>query len=161
DLDSSLAAYRSAFEARRSFHLEFRKKRADGVYRWVLGSGAPCFEPDGEFAGFVGSCTDITELKRSRDEDPARQELESAGRLAGGIAHDFNNLLGGVLAQADLALKELDTGVQPSEQLTNIRAVAIRGAGIVRQLMIYAGQENAVSEQVDISDLIDDMKELL
>jgi CheY-like chemotaxis protein len=45
--------------------------------------------------------------------------------------------------------------------LNHIRAVAIRGAGIVRQLMIYAGQETAVSEPIDISWLIDDMMELL
>ena len=83
------------------------------------------------------------------------------GTLAGGIAHDFNNLLGGVLAQADIALAELSAGVLPEEELNNIRGVAIRGAGIVRQLMIYAGQESVISEPVDLSRLIDDMRDLL
>ena len=161
DKNPSFAAYASAFDARRSFQIEYRLGRADAQYRWVLDTGIPRFGPGGAFAGYVGSGTDITDLKRAQEEDLARQKLESVGRLAGGIAHDFNNLLGGVLAQADLALEELDDGGCPREELKSIRAVAIRGAGIVRQLMIYAGQENAVPELVDASRVVEDMVELL
>jgi PAS domain S-box-containing protein len=161
DLANCLTAYSEAFDARRGFQLEYRKRRADGEYRWVLGSGVPRFEANGEFAGYLGSCTDITDLKRSRDEVAARQRLENVGRLANGIAHDFNNLLGGVLVQAELACEELDAGTPPYEQLNSICAVAIRGAGIVRQLMIYAGQESDISEPVDVSCLVDDTLELL
>src|SRR4029077_18500972 len=85
DLDYCFNTYSSAFDGRRSFHVEHRLRRADGVYRWVLGSGAPRFAPEGEFAGYVGNCIDITDLKRSQEEDVARQKLESVGRLAGGI----------------------------------------------------------------------------
>ena len=161
DLEFCFNTYASAFDERRAFQVEHRLRRADGEYRWVLGSGVPRFAPDGEFTGYVGNCTDITDLKRSQVESLARQKLESVGRLASGIAHDFNNLLGGVLAQADLAIAELADGAPPHEQLNNIRTVAIRGAGIVRQLMIYAGQETTVSEAVDVSRLIDDMMGLL
>ena len=161
DLEYCFNTYASAFDERRAFQLEHRLRRADGEYRWVLGSGVPRFGPDGEFTGYIGNCTDITDLKRSQEEDVARQKLESVGRLAGGIAHDFNNLLGGVLAQADLALSELADGSPPDEPLNRIRTVAIRGAGIVRQLMIYAGHEDAVSEPVDLSSLIGEMMELL
>jgi PAS domain S-box-containing protein len=161
DLERRLATYQAAVDERRPVQLEYRKRRADGEYRWVLGSGVPRLGPDGRFMGYVGTLVDITDLKRSRDEDIARQKLESVGRLAAGIAHDFNNLLGGVLAQADLALAELSADANPREELNNIRSVALRGAGIVRQLMIYAGQESATPEPVDISCLIDDMRELL
>src|SRR5262249_38068546 len=107
DFDYCIAAYGAAFDARQPFHLEYRKRRADGEYRWVLRSGFPRFGDNGDFAGFVGNCNDITDLKRSRDENVERQKLETVGRLAGGVAHEFNNLLGGVLAQADLAGHEL------------------------------------------------------
>jgi len=161
DIQSCRRAYSSAFDGRRSFQVEHRLRRADGEYRWVLCGGVPRFAPDGEFAGYVGNCTDITELKRSRDEDIARQKLESVGRLASGVAHDFNNLLGAVLAQADVALADIAAGDSPGAPLSHIRAVAIRGAGIVRQLMIYSGQDNAVAEPVDVSFLVEDMMELL
>jgi PAS domain S-box-containing protein len=161
DREYCVNTYDADFDARRPVQIEHRMRRADGEYRWVLSTGVPRFGPDGEFSGYIGNTTDITNLKRSQEEDVARQKLESVGQLANGIAHDFNNLLGGVLAQADLAITELAKGSRPEEQLNNIRAVATRGAGIVRQLMIYAGQESTVSEPVDVSHLIDDLRELL
>jgi PAS domain S-box-containing protein len=73
-------------EARRSIEVEYRKRRTDGEYRWVLGSGEPRFAPDGQFIGYTGTCIDITDLKHLRDQDAARQKLENVGSLAGGIA---------------------------------------------------------------------------
>jgi len=90
-----------------------------------------------------------------------RQKLESVGALAAGIAHDFNNLLGSILADTELAMSDLAAGAQPVEEIHNIRTVAIRAAEIVRQLMIYAGQEKAQSEPVDVSWLVQEMLELL
>jgi PAS domain S-box-containing protein len=90
-----------------------------------------------------------------------RQKLESLGVLAGGIAHDFNNLLGSILAETDVALADLAAGSSPAEEIYKIKAVAIRASEIVRQLMIYAGQERAQLEPVDISRLVEEMLELL
>ena len=73
----------------------------------MLDSGVPRFAPDGAFDGYIGSCIDITDLKRTQEEALARQKLESLGVLAGGIAHDFNNLLGGILAEAELVESDL------------------------------------------------------
>lgn len=84
--------------------------------------------PGGAFVDYIGSCVDITDLKRAQEEHLAKQKLESVGTLASGIAHDFNNLLGGILAHSELALAELSNGSRPVEELQNIRAVAIRGA---------------------------------
>ncbi len=55
--------------------MEYRLRRADGEYRWVLDSGAPRFEGDGTFVGYIGSCTDITDWKG------ARQALSALGGL--------------------------------------------------------------------------------
>jgi PAS domain S-box-containing protein len=160
DLDCCLDLWNRAFDTRRDFQLEYRKLRADGEFRWVFGTAIARYV-DGEFAGFVGTCTDITDLKRNRDENVARQKLEGLGRLVGGIAHDFNNFLGGILVQSELALEELAGGESPTGELTNIRNVAIRGSAVVRQLMIYAGQERASPELLDLSFVIDDMLPLL
>ena len=161
DLGRCMEIYSSSFYERRSFQMEYRMRRADGEYRWLLDNGVPRFERGGAFLGYIGSCVDITDLKRAQEENLAKQKLESVGTLASGIAHDFNNLLGGVLAHSELALAELSSGSRPMEELQNIRAVAIRGAEIVRQLMIYAGQESEVLELVDISATVKDMLELL
>jgi len=65
------------------------------------------------------------------------------------------------LAQADLALAESVYDAAPNEGLKHSREVAVRGSEIVRQLMIYAGTENAVVGLVDLSKIVDDMLSLL
>jgi PAS domain S-box-containing protein len=84
DRDRCYTNYSSAFEAHRTFQTECRLRRADGEYRWVLATGNPRFESSGAFAGYVGSCTDITDVKRTQEEALARQKLESLGVLADG-----------------------------------------------------------------------------
>jgi two-component system cell cycle sensor histidine kinase/response regulator CckA len=127
----------------------------------VLDNGVPHFEHGGAFVGYIGSCIDISDVKATQEKDFAKQKLETVGALAGGIAHDFNNLLGGILAHSEVALTELASGLSPTEDLQKIRAGAIRGAEIVRQLMIYAGQEAEVVELVDVAAIVEDMLELL
>jgi PAS domain S-box-containing protein len=161
DLDRCFASYSAAFDARRNFDIEYRLRRADGEYRWVLCSGIPRFEPGGVFAGYIGSDIDLTEVRRTREEAFERQKLESLGVLTGGIAHDFNNLLGSILAEAELAGTELAAGSSPGEEIQRIKAIAIRASEIVRELMIYSGQDKAHLEPVDISRLVDEMLQLL
>ena len=62
DFNASVALYQEAFEARQAFTLPYRLRRQDGTYRWFLDKGAPYYR-QGEFAGYFGSCTDITDQK--------------------------------------------------------------------------------------------------
>jgi diguanylate cyclase (GGDEF)-like protein/PAS domain S-box-containing protein len=67
DAKRTKITYENAFQARKSFEAEFRLRRYDGVYRRVLNSGRPFFDLEGKFAGFVGTCLDITEQKEVED----------------------------------------------------------------------------------------------
>ena len=60
--------YALAVEARESFTIEYRLRRSDGEYRWMLETGVPRWLPDETFAGFVGSCVDITERKEAEQD---------------------------------------------------------------------------------------------
>jgi PAS domain S-box-containing protein len=161
DAERCFSSYCEAFDARRNFHIEYRLRRADGEYRSVLCSGVPSFAHEGVFAGYIGSDMDITDLKRAQVEAVERQKLESLGALTSGIAHDFNNLLGSVLAEAELAELEVSTGSSPVVQIHRIKAVAVRAAEIVRELMIYSGQDQTDFGSVDLSQLVEEMLELL
>ena len=161
DLARCMSTYWSAFDARQAFQIEYRLQREDGEYRWVLNNGIPRIDAEGIFSGYIGSCVDITDLKSKQVQDLARRKLETVGTLAEGIVHDFNNLLGGILANTELALTGLAHGLKPVEELYRIRDAALRGAEIVRQLMVFAGRENEVFEAVNISGLVEDMVELL
>jgi len=161
DLKCCLSAYAAAFDARRSYQREYRLRRADGEYRWVLGSGVPRMSEGGVFTGFVGSCIDITDAKRTQEQVFHAQKLESLGVLAGGVAHDFNNLLGAILIDAESVLLDLAPGSPGRREAEHIRIVAHRASIIVRQLMAYAGKDTTVFDAVDVGRLITDVLDLL
>src|SRR3712207_1756569 len=58
DLDRCLSTYVEAFDARREFSMDYRLRRHDGEYRWVLDNGRPFYRAGNEFAGYFGSCID-------------------------------------------------------------------------------------------------------
>jgi PAS domain S-box-containing protein len=160
DLERCFRSYSSSFDARKSFHIEYRLRRADGEYRWVLDSGVPSFAPGSVFDGYIGSCIDLTDVKRAHEEMLATQKLESLGMLTAGIAHDFNNFLGSILAQTEVAETEIAAGSLPEDEVQSIKVVAMRAAEVVREMMIYAGQDKANLESVDVSQLAEEMLQL-
>jgi PAS domain S-box-containing protein len=64
DLERTLDTYLSAVRLRQPFTMEYRLRRADGEYRWVLSNGVPRHSTEGRFEGYIGSCIDITEQKQ-------------------------------------------------------------------------------------------------
>ena len=64
DLEQYLDLRINAIKARKNFSLEYRLRRRDGEYRWILEKGVPRFTPNGELLGYIGSCIDITQRKQ-------------------------------------------------------------------------------------------------
>ncbi len=57
--------YSKAYEQKTALTMEYRYKRFDGEYRWLLDTGVPRFTPDGSFLGYIGSSLDITERRQA------------------------------------------------------------------------------------------------
>jgi PAS domain-containing protein len=68
DFDRALDTYHAAFDARRSYEMEFRLQRDDGAWRWLLERGTPHHGPNGEFVGYIGTCIDITEHRETVEQ---------------------------------------------------------------------------------------------
>lgn len=84
DLPRCLEVLDAAFARHQPFTLEYRLRRHDGEYRWVLDSGIPLLAPDGSLTGYVGSSVDITERRRAEALLRRKErELTEAQRLAG------------------------------------------------------------------------------
>ncbi len=66
DFQGCLNTYVTSFDARLPFKMEYRLRRYDGEYRWILDNGVPRFADDGTFLGYIGSCIDITERKQTQ-----------------------------------------------------------------------------------------------
>jgi PAS domain S-box-containing protein len=82
DFQRCLDTYVSAFDARREFSMEYRLRRHDGEYRWLVDNGVPRFDELGTFLGYIGSCIDISDRKLATD---ALQESEEKLRLSEGL----------------------------------------------------------------------------
>src|SRR5262245_26671085 len=74
ELAGFVSVYTEAQAARRAFQTDYRLRRRDGEWRWVLETAMPRFTPAGEFEGFIGSVIDISERRRA--EDAVRESEE-------------------------------------------------------------------------------------
>jgi PAS domain S-box-containing protein len=81
-----LAAYRTARQSKRLFEAEYRLRRHDGEYRWVMERGTPIMDPRGELRGYLGFRHDTTER---REIDSVRREIEEQVRLLGLATRDW------------------------------------------------------------------------
>src|SRR5947207_1353335 len=79
DLQSCLKIYTEAFDARHPFVMQYRLRRHDGEHRWLSDQGVPRYDANRTFAGYIGSCVDVTELI---NKDAALRESEERMRLA-------------------------------------------------------------------------------
>jgi PAS domain S-box-containing protein len=163
DVHSDLALAARLFKREIPFYrIQKRYLKKTGEMIWANLTASAIIGPEGELSHGMKMVEDITEAKRAHDEAIARQKLESVGTLASGIAHDFNNLLGGIMADAELGATEVAAGSSAFESIHRIRTAAQRGAEIVRELMIFSGQENeGPMEPVDLPLLVEEMLELL
>jgi PAS domain S-box-containing protein len=76
DVRECLRIYTEAFAERRTFEMEYRLRRADGVFRWIFDRGGPYYDASGRFAGYIGSCIDVTEAVEGREQLRAIREAE-------------------------------------------------------------------------------------
>ncbi len=88
DLERCLHVYRNAIEKQERFTMEYRLRRSDGQYRWVLDHAIPRIALDGRFTGHVGSCIDVTDLNAAQQIIAESTALRSAafGSLYGHVA---------------------------------------------------------------------------
>jgi two-component system sensor kinase FixL len=168
DLDHCLQVYGTAFDARETFRMEYRLRRKDGEYRWVLDSGTPRFDAGGEFVGYIGSCLDIGEQKQA-ELDHQLQSLELArvgrlavmGELAASLAHEVNNPLGAMVTNASAGQRLLSHGKLHTEELRELLADIVadgqRAREVVQGIRNMVRKTEASYSAVDIKDVIRDL----
>jgi PAS domain S-box-containing protein len=131
-------------------------------------SRLPFRDAQGEIDGLLVITRDVTAQKRAEVEKQEfsrrlqeGQKLESLGVLAGGVAHDFNNLLTTILGNASLARMELPPSSPAQDCLRQIETTSIRAADLCKQMLAYSGKGRFVVRRVDLSQLVEQMAELL
>jgi PAS domain S-box-containing protein len=150
DLQYCLTTYESAFDARRGFRMEYRLRRFDGQYRWIVDSGAPRFSSDGLFSGFIGSCIDIND---SKDAEQAVRRL--TGRLINAqederrrIARELHDDINQSLALLAIEIERVAATIPPSFHgpVESVRQLSKRACEISKHVQ-------AISHQLHSSQL--------
>ncbi|GAA4452645.1 hypothetical protein GCM10023189_16360 [Nibrella saemangeumensis] len=94
DRESYLTIYHSSLQDRKAFSAEYRLKRHDGSYHWILENARPMFFPDGTFNGYIGTSADVTLQKEMNAELDRRvqqrtQELDEANKTLEHTNHEL------------------------------------------------------------------------
>jgi two-component system cell cycle sensor histidine kinase/response regulator CckA len=154
DRQRCLHGYQGSAETGDDARLEYRLRRGDGQYRWMLDACGPQRAPDGRVVRYVGTATDVTEQVESRallDKVHAAQRVESLGLLAGGVAHDFNNMLTGIMGNVELALEDIEPDHPVRPCLEDVALAARTAAEMISHLLTFAGRRRVRHQAVDLN----------
>jgi PAS domain S-box-containing protein len=151
---AALSQIRTAIAQQTPFQTEFRMRRHDGLYRWLLDMGAPRFGRDGAFAGVVGVATDVTDRRELEQRLGRAERAQAIGQLAGGIAHDFNNLLTGIIGHVAMLQEEPGLSALAREDLAQIQRSADRAASLTRQLLAFSRRQVLAPRVLDLNQLV-------
>jgi two-component system sensor kinase FixL len=172
DLERCLEVYGNSFDAWQPFTMEYRLRRNDGEYRWLLDSGTPRFADDGTFLGYIGSCIDLTERKQAELEHQLEHmELARVGRvavmgeLAASLAHEVNNPIGAIVTNASAGQRLIAAGKIQTKELNDLLADIVadgrRAGEIVQGIRNMVRKGKARRSLVRINDTIDDLLRII
>jgi PAS domain S-box-containing protein len=175
DVQGCFDCFLPAFEARKPFRMEYRLRRADGEYRWVIESGIPRYTGAGDFAGYIGSNIDITDLKRAEEERERLRQLEGdlahinrvsmMGELAASLAHEIKQPIAAAVTNANTCMRWLRRDepdlAEACEAASRIIQDTTRAADILDRVRSLYRRETPRREQVDVNEMIREMIVLL
>ena len=170
------------------YETEFRVRRHDGVYRTFMVRAEPVHDEEGRITRWVGSNTDIEDLRRQsaelarfnetledqvaertaalmKAEEALRQsqKMEAVGQLTGGIAHDFTNLLAGISGSLELITNRIAQGRYGDVErfTTAAQGAAKRAASLTHRLLAFSRRQTLDPRPTDPNRLIRGMEDLI
>jgi two-component system, cell cycle sensor histidine kinase and response regulator CckA len=132
-----------------------------GRRRQVMISGAPVITPGQQLETFVGTFTDITDLKRTEEALRQSQKMDAVGQLASGVAHDFNNLITAIFGYTSLARRTLSPSHPATKALDRVDAAARQAAGVTRGLLTFSRESSSEKRPIQLGKAMHDAVQLL
>ncbi len=132
DLPRCLRTYTDSFDRKEPFRMQYRLRRYDGEYRWILDNGVPRFTEGRQFTGYIGSCIDVTDRKVAEETlaDLERRLLDAQEEERSRIARELHDDINQRLAIMGWELQSWDQSVEENESSTFIATVIERLAKI-------------------------------
>jgi len=175
DVQGCFDGFLPAFHARIPFRMKYRLRRADGEYRWVIESGIPRYTGAGEFAGYIGSNIDITDLKHAEEERERLHRLEAdlahisrvsmMGELTASLAHEIKQPIAAALVNAQACARWLRRDTPDLEEACQCASRMVkdvtRADEIIERVRSLYRRGTSEREQIDLNEVIREMIVLL
>jgi PAS domain S-box-containing protein len=149
DLQRCVDTYTQAFDCREEFRMEYRLRRHDKEYRWILDIGVPRFDQEGSFVGYIGSCVDLTDRKLAETAlaSVSRRMIEAQEQERTRIARELHDDVGQRLALFSTNLAQLH------QKPTSLAEIHSRTAELRNQISDIANDVQALSHRLHSSKL--------
>lgn len=160
-------------QARRQFRdFSYWITNSAGERRCLNVSGSPCFDEQGNFKGYRGVGSDITERKKAENELQARRSelahiarVSTMGEMATSLAHELNQPLSAISLYAQGYLDLLGAGKLNREELQRdlekIVNEAHRSSDIIKRIRQFVRKEPSERKKVDVNALVRDVSDLI
>jgi PAS domain S-box-containing protein len=171
DVQGCFDGFLPAFHARKPFRMEYRLRRSDGEYRWVIESGIPRYTPAGEFAGYIGSNIDITDFKHAEEERERMRQLQAdlarinrvttMGELTASLAHEIKQPISAAVVDTGTCVEWLTCDRPDIEEArqaaSRIATDVTRASEIINRIRLLFKKGEPQRELVDVNEVIRDM----
>src|ERR1700728_1959798 len=154
---------------------EFRILLPNGNVKWIRTVGHPIVSGAGDLEGFVGSSTDITELKSAEQEHDKLRQLEAdlahidrvstLGEMAASLAHEIKQPIAAAITSANSCIEWLS---HEPPNLDRARAAAARidkygnrAAEIIDRIRSFYKKSAPQRELVDVNGIVHEILALL
>lgn len=184
DIEHCLDTYITAFDAKEPFVIEYRLRRFDGEYCWILDKGTPRWNPDGSFAGYIGSCIDISDRKEAeialqhRAEELTRMNTilaqtttllkkrnDELDQFAYVASHDLKAPLRAIASLSEWIEEDLKDTLpeENQQQMRLLRGRVSRMEALLNGLLEYSrvGRTQTPSSMVNVAALVEEVIDLL
>ncbi|KAA1245998.1 histidine kinase dimerization/phospho-acceptor domain-containing protein [Aquimarina sp. RZ0] len=149
---------------RDSSHAKYRFLRSDGTIKWVLGQAIPEYNEKNQIIGYVGTTTDITELKlyeielnKMKDKAEESDRLKSA--FLANMSHEIRTPMNGIMGFAELLKEPVLTGDEQKLYIDLIEESGARMLNIIRDIIdiskIESGQVKIFLSDVNINEQVE------
>ncbi len=135
---------------------------------WASDTRSALRNSKGEIIGVIATVQDITKRKQAEAEKARleaqfhqAQKMESIGQLAGGVAHDFSNILTSVMMHLSLLKDNPGLDTDTREALRELLADAKRGAGLIRQLLVFSRRTALEAKVLNLNDVVANLLKML
>ncbi len=171
DSDKLLSVYKEAFITREHFSAEFRLKRMNNEYQWMLINGSPRVSEQGIFTGFIGSCININEqIKNEEKIKEINTELIESNRTKDKffsiISHDLRGPMSALMQLLEILADDYDT-MKENERFRLISEAAKSSKGTYRLMenllewsRVQSGKIKYEPERMNLLQVIKDVTAL-